>query len=54
MEAPVQILAMRTYNIGAMSFNPEEPTQALQRHAPDFQISYYEDPLRQAIRRAGP
>ena len=49
MEAPAERLSMRTYNIGTMSFTPEELAQALRKHAPDFQITYCVDPLRQAI-----
>ncbi|XP_060247729.1 L-threonine 3-dehydrogenase, mitochondrial [Meriones unguiculatus] len=54
MEAPAECLSMRTYNINAMSFTPDELAQELQKHVPDFQITYCVDPLRQAIAESWP
>nr|XP_044986484.1 L-threonine 3-dehydrogenase, mitochondrial-like [Jaculus jaculus] len=54
MEAPAQCLSMRTYNINAMSFSPEELAQAILKHVPEFQMTYSVDPLRQAIADSWP
>lgn len=49
MEAPVETLSMRTYNINAMSFTPNELAQEVQKQLPDLQVTYSIDPVRQAI-----
>lgn len=49
MDAPAESLSMRTYNINAMSFSPEELAQEVLKHLPEFQISYNVDPVLQAI-----
>lgn len=49
MEAPTDTLSMRTYNINAMSFNPDELSQELQKHMPELEVTYDVDPVRQAI-----
>uniref|UniRef100_A0A8C1M0C8 L-threonine 3-dehydrogenase, mitochondrial n=1 Tax=Cyprinus carpio TaxID=7962 RepID=A0A8C1M0C8_CYPCA len=49
LEAPAEALSMRTYNISAMSFTPEELVQEIGRHLPDLQVIYETDPVRQAI-----
>lgn len=49
MEAPAETLSMRTYNINAMSFTPEELAQELQKQMPELQVTYDVDPVRQAI-----
>uniref|UniRef100_A0A8C2HND8 L-threonine 3-dehydrogenase, mitochondrial n=1 Tax=Cyprinus carpio TaxID=7962 RepID=A0A8C2HND8_CYPCA len=49
LEAPAEALSMRTYNISAMSFTPEELVQEFRRHLPDLQVTYETDPVRQAI-----
>lgn len=49
MEAPAEMLSMRTYNINAMSFTPEELVQEVQKHLPDLHVIYDVDPIKQAI-----
>lgn len=49
MEAPAEALTMRTYNISAMSFTPEELAQEVQKHIPELQVTYNVDEVRQAI-----
>ncbi|RXM28679.1 L-threonine 3-dehydrogenase, mitochondrial [Acipenser ruthenus] len=49
MEAPTEQLSMRTYNINAMSFSPEELAAEVKKQMPDFQITYNIDHVRQAI-----
>lgn len=49
MEAPAESLSMRTYNVNAMSFTPEDLAQELLKHIPEFQITYKVDSIRQAI-----
>lgn len=49
MEAPTESLSMRTYNINAMSFTPEELANEVQKQLPDLQVTYEIDSVRQAI-----
>ncbi len=49
MEAPAESLSMRTYNINAMSFTPEELANEVQKQLPDLQVTYEIDSVRQAI-----
>lgn len=49
MEAPAELLSMRTYNISAMSFTPEELVQEVQKHIPELEVVYNVDAVRQAI-----
>lgn len=49
MEAPAELLSMRTYNISAMSFTPEELVQEVQKHIPELEVVYNVDAVRQSI-----
>lgn len=49
MDAPAEALTMRTYNISAMSFTPEELAQEVQKYVPELQVTYNVDQVRQAI-----
>lgn len=49
MEAPSQSIKVRTsYNLSGMSFGPEDVAEEIQKHIPDFTISYEPD-FRQKI-----
>ncbi|NWT34483.1 TDH protein, partial [Cardinalis cardinalis] len=54
MEAPAEALTMRTYNISAMSFTPEELAQEVQKYVPELQMTYNVDQVRQAIADSWP
>ncbi|XP_020634481.3 L-threonine 3-dehydrogenase, mitochondrial isoform X1 [Pogona vitticeps] len=54
MEAPAELLSMRTYNISAMSFTPEQLVQEVQKHVPELQVTYNVDAVRQAIADSWP
>uniref|UniRef100_A0A9J8C9M3 L-threonine 3-dehydrogenase, mitochondrial n=1 Tax=Cyprinus carpio carpio TaxID=630221 RepID=A0A9J8C9M3_CYPCA len=54
MEAPAESLSMRTYNINAMSFTPEELAKEVQKQLPDLQVTYEIDSVRQAIADSWP
>ena len=49
LEAPSEKLKMRTYNIAAMSFTPEELAKEVKKFIPHFEIDYQVDDTRQAI-----
>lgn len=49
LEAPSENLKMRTYNISAISFTPEELAAELRRFIPRLKMDYEPDELRQAI-----
>ena len=42
------------FNITAMSFNPRQLAAEIQKHIPEFTISYHVDPVRQAIADSWP
>ena len=48
MTAPAESLTVRTYNVGAMSFTPEELFTAVKRRVPELEIEYKPD-ARQGI-----
>lgn len=49
LEAPDKRLKLRTYNVSAMSFTPEEVANEIKRVMPEFKITYKVCPIRQAI-----
>jgi nucleoside-diphosphate-sugar epimerase len=54
MEAPTENILTRTsYNIAGMTFAPKEIAASIQKHIPDFTISYQPD-YRQAIAESWP
>ncbi|MCH5684768.1 hypothetical protein LWM68_11165 [Niabella sp. W65] len=54
MEAPSDKISIRTsYNVSALSFSPKEIGAEIQKHIPDFTMSYQPD-YRQAIANSWP
>lgn len=54
MQAPAQAIKIRSsYNLAAMSFTPKQIAQEIQKHLPDFSISYKPD-FRQKIADSWP
>lgn len=49
MQAPQCQLSLRTYNIAAMSFTPEEVAQEIRKHLPHLKVTYNLDTVRQTI-----
>ncbi|RLQ93422.1 L-threonine 3-dehydrogenase [Falsibacillus albus] len=55
MEAdPAKLKHRNSFNVTAMSFEPEEIAQAIRKHIPSFEMSYDVDPIRQAIADSWP
>ena len=55
MEAdPAKLKHRNSFNIAAMSFDPEGLAAAIRQHIPDFRISYNVDPVKQAIADSWP
>ncbi|HLW22127.1 MAG TPA: NAD-dependent epimerase/dehydratase family protein [Sphaerochaetaceae bacterium] len=55
MEAdPARLRHRNAFNVGAMSFCPEEQAAYIRTHIPNFTISYRVDPVRQAIADSWP
>lgn len=55
MEAPSEQLKHRNaYNVSAMSIAPEDVAKAIQKHMPDFTLTYEVDPVRQSIAESWP
>ncbi|WP_369425949.1 hypothetical protein [Cytobacillus pseudoceanisediminis] len=55
MEADADKLSHRnSFNVTAMSFEPEQIAAEIRKHIPGFEISYEVDPVRQAIADSWP
>jgi len=55
MEAdPTKLIHRNSFNITAMSFEPETLFNEIRKHIPDLQIEYREDALRQGIADSWP
>lgn len=54
MQAPESQLSLRTYNIAAMSFTPEEVAQEIRKHLPHLKVTYNPDSVRQTIADSWP
>ena len=54
MQAPIERIKIRSsYNLGGVSFTPKEVAQSIQKHIPDFTITYKPD-FRQKIADSWP
>ena len=49
METPAEKLSLRTYNVAAISFTPEELVEEMRRFYPDMIVEYNPDPKKQSI-----
>lgn len=54
MQAPESCLSLRTYNIAAMSFTPEEVAEEIRKHLPHLRVTYNPDAIRQKIADSWP
>ncbi|XP_056282956.1 L-threonine dehydrogenase 2 [Pseudoliparis swirei] len=54
MQAPESQLSLRTYNIAAMSFTPEEVAREIRKHVPHLKVTYKPDLARQKIADSWP
>ncbi|WP_059170639.1 L-threonine 3-dehydrogenase [Bacillus sp. FJAT-27445] len=55
MEAdPAKLIHRNSFNVTAMSFDPEELATEIKKHIPEFEISYAVDPIRQRIADSWP
>ncbi len=55
MEAdPCRLIHRNSFNVTAMSFDPEEIANAIKKHIPAFELSYNVDPVRQRIADSWP
>jgi len=55
MEAPADKLSIRSsYNLGGISFTPDQLSAEIKKHLPDFEITYAEHDPRQAIADSWP
>ncbi len=55
MEAdPEHLIHRNAYNVTAMSFTPEEVSEEIKKHIPDFTVGYRIDSVRQAIAESWP
>ena len=48
LEVPSEELTMRTYNVNAMNFTPEEIAEEVRKYVPQLEVTYVPD-HRQAI-----
>ena len=49
LKCPNEWLSVRTYNITAMSFTPEELVAEIRKYIPNLEVDYVPDQLRQNI-----
>lgn len=55
MEAdPAKLIHRNSFNVTAMSFDPEKLYQTIKKHYPDFKMTYEIDPLKQSIADSWP
>jgi nucleoside-diphosphate-sugar epimerase len=55
MDAPAENITIRSsYNLGGISFDPEQLATEIKKHIPEFEISYADNDPRQAIADSWP